>query len=111
MYYIKTLVFVLYNKLIFFANFDMIENISLPKVSALGTVKMKREHEIEMIKKRIKMIGLDCDGTLLNDKKELTPYSKEVLCKAIDQGIVVLAATGRPLSGIPKEVKELPGIR
>ncbi len=110
-YYIKTLVFVLYNKLIFFANFDMIENISLPKVSVLGTVKMKREHEIEMIKKRIKMIGLDCDGTLLNDKKELTPYSKEVLCKAIDQGIVVLAATGRPLSGIPKEVKELPGIR
>lgn len=64
-----------------------------------------------MDKKRIKMIGLDCDGTLLNDRKELTPYSREVLLRAIDQGIVVLAATGRPLSGIPKEVKELPGIR
>lgn len=57
------------------------------------------------------MIGLDCDGTLLNDRKELTPYSRKVLLKAIEQGIVVLAATGRPASGIPKEVRELPGIR
>ena len=57
------------------------------------------------------MIGLDCDGTLLNDQKELTPYSREVLLKAIEQGIVVLAATGRPVTGIPKEVRELPGIR
>lgn len=64
-----------------------------------------------MTKKRIKMIGLDCDGTLLNDRKELTPYSRKVLLKAIEQGIVVLAATGRPASGIPKEVRELPGIR
>lgn len=64
-----------------------------------------------MTKKRIKMIGLDCDGTLLNDRKELTPYSRKVLLEAIEQGIVVLAATGRPASGIPKEVRELPGIR
>lgn len=26
---------------------------------------------------RIRMIGLDLDGTLLNDKKELTPRTKE----------------------------------
>ena len=31
--------------------------------------------------KRIKMVGLDLDGTLLNDKKELTSYTKNVLEK------------------------------
>lgn len=63
------------------------------------------------MKKRIKMIGLDCDGTLLNDNKELTEYSRNVLVRAIEQGIVVLAATGRPLTGIPRQVSEIPGIR
>ncbi len=64
-----------------------------------------------MTKKKIKMIGLDCDGTLLNDQKELTPYSREILLKAIEEGIVILPATGRPVTGIPKDVRELPGIR
>lgn len=63
------------------------------------------------MKKQIKMIGLDCDGTLLNNNKELTDYSKEVLLRALKQGIVVLAATGRPLSGIPRQVSALPGVR
>ena len=29
--------------------------------------------------KKIKMIGLDLDGTLLNDKKELTSHTREIL--------------------------------
>lgn len=64
-----------------------------------------------MMRKQIKMIGLDCDGTLLNNNKELTEYSRSVLVKAIERGIVVLAATGRPLTGIPCQVSEIPGIR
>lgn len=63
------------------------------------------------MKRRIKMIGLDLDGTLLTDKKELTEHTRNVLQRAIDQGVVVLVATGRPLSGIPKELLELPGMR
>ena len=59
----------------------------------------------------IKMIGLDMDGTLLNDKKELSEYTRSVLVRALDQGIVVLPATGRPLVGVPKAVREIPGIR
>lgn len=43
---------------------------------------------------KIKMIGLDLDGTLLTDKKELTVRTREVLAKAIRSGIVVLVATG-----------------
>lgn len=60
---------------------------------------------------KIKMIGLDLDGTLLTSEKKLTAYTKEVLKKAIEQGIYVLVATGRPYTGIPKELQEFPGMR
>ena len=61
--------------------------------------------------KKIRMIALDLDGTLLTSDKVLTDRTKDVLRRAIEQGIVVLPATGRPLSGIPKEVMEFPGVR
>ena len=61
--------------------------------------------------KKIKIIGLDLDGTLLNDKKEITSRTKDVLTKAMAAGVIVLPATGRPLSGVPEELLELPGIR
>ena len=51
---------------------------------------------------KIKMIGLDLDGTLLNEKKCLSEYSRKVLEKAISKGIIVLVATGRPLYGVPE---------
>lgn len=57
------------------------------------------------------MIGLDLDGTLLTSEKVLTENTKNVLSAAISQGVEILPATGRPLSGIPKEVLEFPGIR
>ena len=60
---------------------------------------------------KIKMIGLDLDGTLLTEKKEITARTRKVLREALDRGIVVLAATGRPLSGIPEEIRSFPGMR
>ena len=60
---------------------------------------------------KIKMVGLDLDGTLLNEKKELTPYTRRVLRKALDSGIVVLVATGRPWMGVPEELRTFPGMR
>ena len=64
-----------------------------------------------MEKLDIKMIGFDLDDTLLTSNKELTLYTKEVLTKAIRQGIVVLPATGRPLCGLTEEIRNFPGIR
>ena len=61
--------------------------------------------------RKIKMIGLDLDGTLLTDRKEFTGRSKQALRAAIDSGIVVLIATGRPLTGIPEEIRSFPGMR
>lgn len=64
-----------------------------------------------MTKQNIKMIGVDLDGTLLDSNKVFTDYSRQVVAEALRQGIIVLPATGRPASGIPKEVAEFPGIR
>ena len=63
------------------------------------------------MKIKTRMIGMDLDGTLLKTNKELTTYTKDVLKRAADQGIIVMPATGRPVSGVPKELTELPGIR
>ncbi len=60
---------------------------------------------------KIKMIGLDLDGTLLTSDKKLLPYTKQVLAEAIKRGILVLMATGRPYTGIPGELRHFPGIR
>lgn len=60
---------------------------------------------------KIKMIGLDLDGTLLTSDKKLLPFTRQVLTEAIERGIQVLMATGRPYTGIPEELRKLPGIR
>lgn len=60
---------------------------------------------------RIKMIGLDLDGTLLTDKKELTVRTKTALRRALELGITVLVASGRPWMGVPEELREFPGMR
>lgn len=64
-----------------------------------------------MTKKDIKMIAFDLDGTLLNSDKGISDYTRRVLKEAVKQGVVILPATGRPVTGIPKPVMELPGIR
>lgn len=63
------------------------------------------------MKRIIKMIGLDLDGTLLNSQKQLTEYTRGVLRKAIAQDVVVLVATGRPISAVPEELRCFPGMR
>ena len=63
------------------------------------------------MKRRIRMVGFDLDGTLLTTDKRLTEYTKEILKKAIEKGVVVLPVTGRPLNGVPKEIADFPGIR
>ena len=60
---------------------------------------------------KIKMIGLDLDGTVLTTEKKITAYTRRVLQDALDAGVIVLPATGRPLAGIAKEFLEIPGVR
>ena len=60
---------------------------------------------------KIKMIGLDMDGTLLTTEKKLTAYTMEILQKALDQGIEIVLSTGRAITGIPRELLEMPGMK
>ncbi len=57
------------------------------------------------------LIGLDLDGTVFNEAKEITPRTKRVIAKAIETGITVLPATGRPAIGVPEEFLMIPGVR
>lgn len=61
--------------------------------------------------KKIKMIGFDLDGTLLTTKKVLTERTKRALIAAAARGVMVLPVTGRPLSGLPRELLDMPVIR
>lgn len=50
--------------------------------------------------KDIKMILCDLDGTLLNDQKTITDYTREVIDKARAKGILFGIATGRSLYAV-----------
>lgn len=63
------------------------------------------------MKHKIRMVGFDLDGTLLTTDKKLTEYTKEVLCQAAEKGVVILPVTGRPFSGLPKEVIDMEEVR
>jgi len=56
---------------------------------------------------KYKMIVLDLDGTLTNNKKEITPKTKEALMQAQAKGVHIVLASGRPTYGIMPLVEEL----
>lgn len=49
---------------------------------------------------KYRVIALDLDGTLTNNEKEVTPKTREVIWRAMDDGAVVILASGRPTYGI-----------
>ncbi len=61
--------------------------------------------------REIKLIALDLDGTLLRTDHTITDYTREVLEKAIAKDCQVVVSSGRPLSAIPKQLLEFPGMR
>ena len=59
----------------------------------------------------IRLIAIDLDGTLLDSKKHLSDANLQALSLCIRKGIWIVPCTGRTVSGIPSEVKSIPGIR
>lgn len=53
------------------------------------------------------LIALDLDGTLLTNKKEISPKTKRVLQKAREKGHEVMIATGRPFRSSEMYYREL----
>ena len=63
------------------------------------------------MKKDIKLIAVDLDGTLLNSDKIVTERSIRALTLAAERGIEIVISTGRLFSTVPHEVHDLPFIR
>ena len=58
----------------------------------------------------IRLVALDLDGTVFNDKKEITPRTLAAIRNAVARGVAVLPATGRTASGIPAAFTSIPGV-
>lgn len=56
------------------------------------------------------MIGLDLDGTALDEEKHLRPAVRAAMEEAIAAGYLVIPATGRPVRGLSPEMMSVPGI-
>jgi Cof subfamily protein (haloacid dehalogenase superfamily) len=55
----------------------------------------------------IKLIAIDLDGTLLNDKKQITEDNINAINAASKQGVSVVLCTGRPITGIKRYLAQL----
>ncbi len=58
----------------------------------------------------IRLVGLDLDGTVFTNDKRITPRTLAAIQKAIAKGVIVIPATGRPLSGLPEAFARMPGV-
>ncbi len=56
---------------------------------------------------KYRALALDLDGTLMNSEKKLSAGNKEAIFRAIDAGVAVILATGRPLLGVMPVAEEL----
>ena len=59
----------------------------------------------------IRLIALDLDGTVFNEKKEITLTVRSAIADAILHDIIVMPATGRPEAGLPEEFLSIPGVK
>ncbi|CAM2836812.1 sugar-phosphatase [Fructilactobacillus fructivorans] len=55
----------------------------------------------------IKLIAIDIDGTLLNEKNQLAPATIEAITEARQRGIKVALCTGRPITGVKPYLNKL----
>lgn len=63
-----------------------------------------------MTKSKIKLLALDLDGTTLTDNNTLTKEVRSAIEKAIDNNIIIVAASGRPFGTMPKNIIDIPNL-
>ncbi|MBR0149822.1 MAG: HAD family phosphatase [Synergistaceae bacterium] len=59
----------------------------------------------------VRLIAFDLDGTLFNDKKEITPETVRTLEQAASMGVEIVPATGRFWGAVPENLKALNFVR
>ncbi|RDU22173.1 HAD hydrolase family protein [Anaerosacchariphilus polymeriproducens] len=55
----------------------------------------------------VRLLGIDLDGTLLNNKQEISIVDEKAIRKTMEQGVIVVPITGLPKSDIPKKIQRL----
>ncbi|EFB75550.1 Cof-type HAD-IIB family hydrolase [Subdoligranulum variabile] len=60
---------------------------------------------------KIRLVALDLDGTVFNDEKQISPRTLDAIRAALAKGVDVLPATGRTVTGVPRQFAEIPGVR
>ena len=63
------------------------------------------------MKKDIKIIALDLDGTLLDSRKGLSDVNRAALEEAAAKGVLIVPTTGRFFGMMPQPVRDLPFVR
>ena len=62
------------------------------------------------MRKKIKLVAMDVDGTLLGKEKNLTKYTRSVLKQAGENGIHLVIASGRAFGAIPEMLLNIEGM-
>lgn len=63
------------------------------------------------MKKEIRIIALDMDGTLLDSQKRISLRNEAALRRCLESGVHIVPTTGRTWDGVPEELCALPGVR
>lgn len=56
---------------------------------------------------KYRFAAADMDGTLLNDSNEITPYTIDIIRRAVAGGLIFSICTGRPIQGVERYQKQL----
>ncbi len=61
--------------------------------------------------KKVKLIAVDLDGTIISHAENISQKSIDAINKASEMGIVVAICTGRVIGEIPQAVKNIKGVK
>ncbi len=69
------------------------------------------KEDFKQAAQKIKLLALDLDGTVFNEKRECTPETARAIQDLADKGYIVIISTGRPYQGIVGGSLPVTGIR
>ena len=68
------------------------------------------KNEAELLKKNIRMVALDLDGTTFDSAGDISEHTVNTLEKAAAAGAHIVVSTGRSYASLPDHIKDVSGI-
>ena len=68
------------------------------------------KNEAELLKKNIKMVALDLDGTTFDSAGDISEHTVNTLEEAAAAGAHIVVSTGRSYASLPQHIKDVSGI-